>query len=472
MFQKIKWMLGVLLICQTQLTIAQSKVATQKLTPQQLKDDLAFLLKTFENVHVNLYENVSRKKVKAYSKALKAKFTQPMSALEFYRLTAPLANLFQDGHTTFLMPMQVTMKYLRSGKRMLPFQVKMDASYKVYIRYNMDSLEVIPKGSEVISINGQNAQQMSGKLIKYFPGESIEFRRRNAQGFFPFVLWTIFGMKGNFTIVYKEAQTGKQNVVHHAGISYQKWRKKRAELRAKKNISFKPYSYRQYAPQVGLLTVNTFRARGGALKKYLNFLKTTFYQIKKQNITSLVIDVRQNGGGNSSLGDSLLNYISDKPWVQFAKTELKVSNEIKAVKYYKNNQKVQKAKVGTILVFSGEKILPQKNNSQRFKGKVYILSGTGSFSSASSFVAAVKGAKIGTIIGEPTGGVAVSFGDLHFFKLPYTQLQVGVSFKRFVVCPDCKYPNRGIPADHAVKDSNPDDARDEVLEYALKLIRK
>ena len=53
------------------------------------------------------------------------------------------------------------------------------------------------------------------------------------------------------------------------------------------------------------------------------------------------------------------------------------------------------------------------------------------FSSASDFSWAFKYFKVGTVIGEETGGMAVCFGDIITPKLPNSKLFYSISWKKF-----------------------------------------
>jgi Peptidase family S41 len=87
-------------------------------------------------------------------------------------------------------------------------------------------------------------------------------------------------------------------------------------------------SYRFFVPKqgVGLIDFRTFQN----LERFQGFLKTTFSQIKTQGIQTLIIDLRDNGGGNGALGNALLEYITDKPYRQFSRYEVKVSSQARA----------------------------------------------------------------------------------------------------------------------------------------------
>ena len=72
-----------------------------------------------------------------------------------------------------------------------------------------------------------------------------------------------------------------------------------------------------------------------------------------------------------------------------------------------------------------------QSSGPRFGGRVFLLTGPNTFSSAADFAAVVKDYEIGTIIGEETGGLRQCFGDRLRFSLPYSGIGFGVSHKRF-----------------------------------------
>jgi len=87
------------------------------------------------------------------------------------------------------------------------------------------------------------------------------------------------------------------------------------------------------------------------------------------------------------------------------------------------------------------------------------------------FASTIKDYKLGTLIGEETGGLATSYGDIYPFQLPNTRLHCGVSHKRFVR-PSGEDDGRGVLPDHQVE-INVDDiaaGNDKVMAFAKKLI--
>ena len=223
----------------------------------------------------------------------------------------------------------------------------------------------------------------------------------------------------------------------------------------------------------GIITVNTFTSK---LRTELGaFLKSTFNKIKEQGISNLIIDIRENGGGDSRLGDDMLNYLTDKPYRQFEEYKCKISKQL----LDPNNNALDKiAKENPedleIGKFVGRDIPLKKpaDNSLKYDGGIYVLIGNGTYSSGQSFAATVKCFEIGTLVGQETGSVTIEYGDVMTFTMPNSGLIFNVPCKYFVEA--CGKPDgRGVVPDYEVKQKQEDTAKgvDTVLEFTLNLIK-
>ncbi len=112
----------------------------------------------------------------------------------------------------------------------------------------------------------------------------------------------------------------------------------------------------------------------------------------------------------------------------------------------------------------------------RFDGKLYVLVGPGTFSSAGMFAAMVKDFHLGTLIGEETGATRECFGEVLSVRLPNSDLRLNVSCKQwFAPVPQFDDSRRGtvpdIPVDDGVLESYPT-SDDPVLSFALDHIAR
>ena len=62
---------------------------------------------------------------------------------------------------------------------------------------------------------------------------------------------------------------------------------------------------------------------------------------------------------------------------------------------------------------------------------VYVLTDVYTYSSGMDFAMLVADNHLGTLIGEPCGNLPDSYGDILYFQLPHSQLNLTVSYKKW-----------------------------------------
>ncbi|MFQ5605083.1 MAG: hypothetical protein ACE5HS_17605 [bacterium] len=94
-------------------------------------------------------------------------------------------------------------------------------------------------------------------------------------------------------------------------------------FRQQKKTTIPDYAFQRLSDSVGHLD---FR-RMHDLEKFETFLQETFDEKQRRPIQGLIIDLHKSGGGATSLGHTLLSYITDKPYRMIARMEVKVSKQ-------------------------------------------------------------------------------------------------------------------------------------------------
>ena len=193
--------------------------------------------------------------------------------------------------------------------------------------------------------------------------------------------------------------------------------------------------------------------------------------MKGKRISHLIIDIRENGGGSSSLGDEFMQYISRKPFRSFDRVQVKVSREI--LSWHPDWIDSSKRIAGSIYEIPDLPLTPLRQNPLRFAGDCILLTGRHTFSSASDFASAFRCFDVGVIVGAETGGITVCYGDVYDFTLPHTEFGFGVSWKKFTNA--CGVDDRrGVIPDYIVESDSSNEQKGEgsVLDFALTLARK
>jgi C-terminal processing protease CtpA/Prc len=198
------------------------------------------------------------------------------------------------------------------------------------------------------------------------------------------------------------------------------------------------------------LAVNGFEDDSG--------LKTLFDHLSEiQSAKGLILDVRQNGGGNSQNGISILQVLASKPFPWERERSPKYIAVYRAYNLPPGWEVIDQP-------------MFQPDPQHHLGLPVVVLTSTATFSSAEDFVAIFDAMHRGVIVGEPTGG---STGQPFTFKLP------GGGSARICTketrTPDGKvYMGIGIQPQVAIKPSIADirNGKDPILEKAVETLSK
>lgn len=445
----------------------------RKFTPEQLIEDVNFYVKTLEETHINPFANVSAEKFRRQAESIKTRIRQqgPMTQKEFWRLFTPLVASIGDSHS-FVVETRFFIKAEDDPMKYLPVR----ADYidgKIFVTESFAD-EKIEKGSIITSINGIAAKDLLRKVRDYQFGTTREKTHKAAEW-----LWIgaaeVLGQPEEFKIIL-----GGRKKVAVKGMKLPEIMKREkaaknslATVSATASNDNSPLELNFLDDGVAYLNARTFDYD---LEKYKTILADAFTRIKSAGADKLIIDLRENGGGNSRLGNALIDMFNTKPYRTFAnkwKRSVLFAETVKSDRLlYTGAEKYIAARPGEILI-SGPEIINPSANPFRFSGLVYILSGERTFSSGLMFLGLVKYNGLAKIFGEETNEPACHFGEVMRFKLPHSGLRTAVSVKSWVLPSGCKGTG-GVVPDMIVKRSVGDylSGRDTILDTALKLIKK
>ncbi len=429
----------------------------RKYAPEELRTDVSELLTTIEEVHPDAFALSCAESVRDEFAAIRAGLDEPATRIELYRKVAPVVAGLGDGHTSLPPPEEEWRYHLQEGGTCFPFRVELDGR-RMFVTAPLTAESEVSPRSEILSINAVPAEEIIDELLPYVSGERESFRLRLLNRLFPQLLWLIYEFDGAFTVEVSPPDGGEVQTITIPGATEESLQSKDTTVAGEPE----PFSFRVLSDgHVGLLDFRSFTDPG----RFDRFLEETFTRLQDEGIEHLIIDIRENGGGNSSLGDALLAHLTDEPFTQFSEIHLKVSEQIKR-QYRWRWMEVWRMETGSLHVMSGEKKEPG-DNPLRFEGDTYLLTSPFTFSSATSFAAAFKHYEVGTVVGEETGGLRESFGDLYRTQLPSTRLRLNVSHKRFISPGD---DERGITPHYEVSTRCAGDGTDPVLDFVREQI--
>lgn len=179
-------------------------------------------------------------------------------------------------------------------------------------------------------------------------------------------------------------------------------------------------------------TLIFFGASGGLPNVYFeDFLNACIDDITKNNLKKVIVDLRWNAGGSSSLGNTLLYAFGIDKFKSYS-SEVNKSDlyrlQMEALGLSEDNIEVEDNSDGFYYTKQAE---GAENIKQRINCDVYLITSEWTFSSALMLATIVKDNNLFVVVGEPTLGKPSHFGELLFLKLPNTNLVCSLSSKLF-----------------------------------------
>lgn len=408
----------ILFIILLSLSFGMVGGAKPLLSKEEAIADIDSLVYTLAEIHPDLFSVVSQKDFFMAVNRAKRNLPDSVTLLELYKNTAPLVAMIGDGHTSMDSP---TDRVFTPDLKFCPvyFDVHPDKTLTCFV--SIDS--VIPKGDKILSINGVSADSLLNSMLPYVSGELESYKLYRLDFDFTLLLHMLLPAE-EYDIEYFSKKENKTLRHKFPVATY-------AELRSRVpkrpgGVRKQPADYSYTIDSINHYAVMDFR-RFKEPERMLHFADSMFRDLRSRKIDNLIIDIRNNPGGNSSVGDVLLWHLSPIPFTQFEKTLVKITPHTAKLLGWEGPQSQFILHETT----SDDYIPPSKPEEGHYYGKVYLLTSTGTFSSASDFAWTFKETGSGTVIGEETGGVNVCFGDILRFQLPKSKLNVYVSYKRF-----------------------------------------
>jgi C-terminal processing protease CtpA/Prc len=457
----------------------------KKYTIEQLQKDFDFLRTALEEAHAGLYFYTLKQEMDSLFDHLYKDIDRSMTELEFYRYLAPLVASINDGHTG-MMPSKDFDAYLQNQPILIPFKL-LFIDRKAYLFRNYSEDEDFVLGGEVVSINDRPMTEILEMMLAIQPSDghnvTSKYRRLESTTAFGRRFAQLFGITTSFKIVYISPKDGQKEEIQVQGLK-QKELTQIFSRRYPVAAQDRPPIEIKYEENVAILTIRTFSsgAYNGAKISFPYFMKKTFRELSEKNIQHLVIDLRDNGGGEDLFGRILFSYLIDKPYMYYNFLEVKNNTfsslaHTEAPDIAKMLQKsTRKNERGTYDILVHANLGEQKPMKPTFLGRVYVLINGGSFSGSGETTSLMHYHKRAVFIGEECGAgyYGNTSGLMPTLTLPQTQLRMRIPMVRYhMAVSGYDYPDRGIIPDYPFTRTIEDhlNGKDTEMDYVLDLIK-
>lgn len=439
------------------------------IAPEKLKKDVDFAYKKLKKLHPNLYWYISKEALDYKFDSLKQTIDKPLKPLDFYKKISPVVASVRQGHTYLKAP---TRKFSKKETKAIvkkgtgPFsQFEFDFyNDKLYVIKNKSYEKTIMPGTEVLSVNGTKPADLIKEYNNYYSSDGFNTtlkEQRSDNRFTSFFtiekgikdsLQYTFKYNGSIRIISikrhkKDSLENKKKVLVNKKITESN-REKLKKIRRKKRINGYNKDSKTYNRNLDFIekdsSIALIKIRHFKKGRFRAFYKESFKEIQERDSKTVILDLRDNGGGSLNEIVDLYSYLADSTFVFLDKSEVVSRASLFEGAYFNGGTVVEKiAKsicspfvYGYLLLtvhkdkngkkYFATKTRPHKLKQNAFKGNIYVLINGGSFSASSIISSNLDGSKRGFFVGEETGGAynGTVAGFMPEYNLPNSKLKL------------------------------------------------
>ncbi|HEU4592076.1 MAG TPA: S41 family peptidase [Steroidobacteraceae bacterium] len=338
-----------------------------RFTGEQLRVDLAYLARALHEMPADLAHSADVPRLERAIRDLDTSLANspPLDRDAAWRLLATLNPLLADGHlfVGFLDWRGETRAHLAAGGLLFPFEMQVTPDCNLRVRAALGGGDSPVTNAFVRRVDRISARTVCEQLLARAHGDTRNFRADLVSRRFWFYYWKVFGAPD----AYQIELAGEQDARRIPG-SAQVPRLLADESDFNRQFQL---SFPANAP-VAVLKLGTFAWPDK--QRLFDFTRASFAQIHGRHVNELIIDLRDNGGGDDeSWVEGVMPYIAGKPF--------------RIGSHYRKRVVVADPARHEVpgSVVDGEIddwFPPRAHEPLRFTGRVYVVVGAGTYSSA------------------------------------------------------------------------------------------
>ncbi|SDM31604.1 S41 family peptidase [Kriegella aquimaris] len=451
------------------------------LNPNELQNDFHFFRTALEEAHPGLYRYTSKAQMDTHFKSIQNSLKTPLSEQEFYKKLLPLISEIGCGHTKLLPPKIDTYNYYYNTQTLFPLQLFFEGDTAYAVSSYGKEMPFKPN-TQILAINGEGMKKIVEKLKKtlFSDGRNTTFKyyeiNKFFNGLYGNIITNVENPPNRFIVDYLEDEIEKTVTLNPVTLE---------EIKAKQQNENPETPFQLEITEdhkTAVMTIISFWPDDKS--NFKNFLKSSFTEIRANEVENLILDLRNNEGGKDAYGALLLSYLVDKSFSYYdrleAVTDKKFSfhEHARLPKFYGLMRgMLSKNDNGKYLWKKNKNLKIQKPQNNPFLGKVIVLINGGSFSVTSEFAAVAHHLKRAVFIGEETGGGyhGNNSGAFAIVKLPNSKIDLGIPLLAYYTAVgDYAFKDQGVIPDYEVRPTIEGKLfkKDEVMERAMEILKE
>lgn len=458
-----------------------------RLPAQAVREDFDALHAGLLASHYDMHAHRPLADYEVLYRRMRADIDGPLPPLEVWRRFQRYVAYGNVAHARIDPPAAAWEAFRQGGGKAFPLFLRV-VDGKLRVGNDRSGVDGIASGDEVVSIAGMPASQWLRPMRALVSADNDYLAQAQLETQLPLLAWLAGEDAQSWAVVLRKADGRRVELIvpardrggfeaaaaAHAKTFEPDWNAREARVLDGGIAYLRPGPFYDNRPQAtDPWDATAFQA----------FLDEAFASFIDQRACRLLIDLRDNPGGDNSFSDLLLAWFADRPFRFSGRFEIKVSEAAVAA-----NRKRVDARSGDAdsisaklaAAYAGRKpgehidfpipwVSPRKG--PRYDGEVYVLVNRHSYSNSVLVAATVQDFGFGRVLGEETADLASTYGALEKFTLPHTGLEVSFPKAR-ILRPSGDAAARGVVPDVAIATPLAGSEQDLVLREALAFIAK
>jgi len=384
------------------LSPAAAPLPAPTFTATQLRADLREIERALHDMPADLAHSADVAALESDIRDIDGKLehTAPLDRDAAWRLFATLNPILADGHlfVGFVDWRGDTRAHLAGGGRLFPFEVRVTPACDLSVRNDKPWSAVgLPQAyAHIRKVNGVPADAICEQMMARAHGDTRVFRADLLSRRFWFFYWKLYGAPETFSLT-----------LDPGGTQLFKGRTELPEVLAVEEKFDRQFDLRRVANDQKGTSASTAILRLGSFAwpdkdQVVAFTRTAFESLQRWHIQNLIIDLRDNGGGNDDQWiEGVMPYIATKRWRTASTYRKRVVTPDPA----------RGEVVGAVVDGEIESWYPaQPDNPLHFGGIVFVAVGPGTYSSAVVMSTVIQDFGFGRVIGPKDSVRANSSG--------------------------------------------------------------
>lgn len=456
---------------------AQHPYYEKTYTPAQLQADLQDYRQTLETVHAGLYWYTPKQTMDSLFDAAAQQITGPMTERDFYTQIAAITAAINCGHTGTIASsasrkqlnkrLPLEFQYLENQVYLVADYTQKTKPYKVVKSINQVDITTIIQ--QIAGLRGTDGFIKSPNPLIVNNSENFSY------------WYHLIYPDSSYRIELADGEVLQRKAISKAALATFRSKPRSNEIFIQDSI---------IGEQTAILSIHSFdmdELNSGTIR-YKKYLAQFFKRIQQQGIENLIIDLRENGGGEDNYASLLYRYLTDQAFTYYKSMECNpvpyqgLSDQVYLPTEVKNGLIrrifIKKTPNGYFVkpTFRTKGLRKQKPKKVHFSGNLYFLTSGKSYSASAEIVSFAQAYRPNTyFIGQEAGGaIAGNTSALSAYTVfKNTQIAAYIPLVRYTMNIENPKFGRGVEPDYPIVPSVNAYQKgiDEALAKTLELIK-